>query len=107
MSLGPNTLAAVTAGTASATVLGGSQILASLYVEADGSNTSPIYLGDANTSTTRYMTNLAAGKGIWISAPLPSRPDSSNLNLNLFYVITTAASQKVHVTYFERLGGLT
>ncbi len=106
MGLGPQTLATITVGT-TATAVDTTQLAAQLYIEADGGNSGTIFVGDSNLSASRYMTNLAAGKGFWVSAAWPSRPDHSNLQLNSFYVLGSAASQKVHITYFERLGGLT
>jgi hypothetical protein len=111
MGLGPKTIAAITAATSA----GGTQVVStqtlcvSAYIEADGGNAGTIYVGDSNVSATRYVTNLAAGKGIWIPNVFigPSRPDASNLDLSLVYVIGSADTQKVHVSYFERLGGLT
>lgn len=105
--VGPVTLAAITAATTTGgTVLSATQILcATLIITADAGNSGSIYVGDANVSTTRYTAKLAANASISVPMISPSRPGASNLDLSKFYVLGSAASQKVQVTYFERLGG--
>jgi len=110
------TLATITVGTTAvqATSTAG-QLVASVYIEADSGNTGTIYVGDSNVSTTRYMgalTVVGSGtaqgtniKGMWITAPMPERAGASSLQLGSIYFVASAASQKVHVTYLDRMGG--
>jgi hypothetical protein len=110
------TISTITVGTAAVQcVASPGQLCGSAYIEADAANTAGINVGDVNVSTTRFMTILnavASGtnpgttqKGIWLFAPDPSKPGASNLNLGTIYFVSSAAGQKVHVTYFERMGG--
>jgi hypothetical protein len=107
MGLSPITLATMTVGTTGVSIAPSGQLCASVYIEADSNNTGAVYVGDSNISTTRFMTNVSAQGGIWINAGYPSRPDATNLQLSGIYVAGSVAGQLVHVTYLERLGGLT
>lgn len=110
------TLAVITAvTTAGGTAISSSLLVGSVYLEADEGNSGKVYIGDVNVSATRYMAVLeivasatAQGtkqKGILISSPAPLGPGASNLDLSSIYALGSAASQKLHVTYLERMGG--
>lgn len=111
------TIATITVGTAAVQcVASPGQLCQMVYIEADAGNTAGINVGDANVSTTRFMTVLNAiasattggtdQKGIWINPGSGSmRPGATNLNLGTIWFISSAAGQKIHVTYFERMGG--
>ena len=100
------TLATITcATTAGGSAISTGQLCTSVYLEADSGNSGNVYIGDINVASTRYMTVLSAGKGIMISADYPSKAGASNLQMSTIFSLGSAASQKLHVTFLERMGG--
>lgn len=111
----PVVIATITALTTATAISATSIPCGAVYFEADEGNSGKLYIGDSAVSATNYMavisvtaTATAAGntlRGFWVQAPHLMGPGASNLDLKGFYVIGGAASQKLHVTYFERMGG--
>jgi len=115
MAVAPKTLSAVTvATTAGGTVLSATSILCSyVRIEADAANTAAtnIYVGDSNISSSRYSAALqvanAAGNAAryveWYAPAEGTRPGATNIDLSKIYAICGTGSQKLQVTYIERM----
>ena len=108
MGIGPNVLATITAATTAggAAVIGTSQLCEMIVFTAVTGNSGTVYIGDSNISATRYMYALTSGQSIVIQQNANNNPGNSNFQLSAFYAFGGAASQKLNVTYFERLGSL-
>lgn len=103
MGVGPQTLPTITVG-ASVVQIDSLQLCAGLYFVADVGNSGTVFIGDSLVSTSRYMQGLVAGASLWIPMISPSRPGSSNIDVSKFYAVASTTGQKLHVTFFERLG---
>jgi len=79
-----------------------------IYFEALGGNSSYIYIGLSDVSSTKYIARLAAGQGISLSANTQGRVGTASggaqLQVNSYYVDAGANSQSVMLTYFPRVG---
>lgn len=80
----------------------------SIYVEALGSNTGFIYVGDSTVSSTVYAARLGAGQGISFAIdgdPKASAATGGNeYNLNFLYIDSSVNGEKALVTYQQRVG---
>lgn len=106
MGIKPQTLAAITAATTAGgtQVQSASQMCEAIVFCADFANTDKVLVGDVNISATRFMVSLTAGQSYMLQINAANAPGMSNFELNGFYCAATTGTQKVHVTYFERLG---
>lgn len=87
-------------GTSAVQVLSTSTRTPGMIISAPASNTAPIYYGDVNVTTTKGAILLPA-ESVAISCPIVGG-DDEELDISDFYVVSSAATQYIHVVYFGR-----
>lgn len=105
MAAGIKVLAAITVGTAAASL--GTATVASLYVQADVGNAAKVlYIGDSSLTggNSNYSVALSAGQSWTYNIPEASRPGFSQLDLAKFFIACGVAGGVAHVSYLERGG---
>lgn len=104
----PNCIVPVTAsisvGTSAIQVKTSSQ-LAVKFTIANGNTSAPVYIGDANVSSTRFTAKITTGSSVTIGPdPIIGRANNMSYDLAGFYLRATAASQAAILTTYCKGG---
>jgi hypothetical protein len=93
-----NTITVTTAGT-QIQVTSTPIYVESVYIEALGTNTGFIYVGDENVSSTAYAARLAAGEGFSLNVQKGKADD--RINLDNIWIDSSVNGEKAQVTYLK------
>jgi hypothetical protein len=91
----------ITVGT-SAVALKSSTSLAVRFTISNPNASNAIYLGDSNVASNRWTAKIAAGTSVTLDIAKPTQNQSSQYDLNRFYVVATSATQVATLSLFIR-----
>lgn len=74
----------------------------SFYIEALGTNTGFIYVGDSSVSSTLYMARLSAGQGFSLSGVSEGRGIGGEISLSTIWIDSSVNGEKALWSYLDR-----
>jgi len=103
-----STVTVTTAGTRTQVTSSTSIYVESIYIEALGTNTGYMYIGNSDVSSTKYVARLGAGQGWWWTAPSSGgsgyKAVGQGLQISSLYIDSSVSGEKVQVTYNYHIG---
>lgn len=93
-------LSRTSVGTTAVQVLSTPTRTPGMIISAPATNTAPIYYGDSTVTTTAGAILMPA-ESVAISCPIVGG-DDEEIDISDFYVVSSAATQYIHVVYFGR-----